>query len=621
MYGLNGRILEVDLSSEKVRERKIPLMTYRLFIGGRGLAAYILWRELGEKWETIDPLSPENLLLVMTGPLTGYYPGIKLIVSGKSPQTNGVVGSAVSTEVAVELKAAGYDGIIIRGMSRDPVYLYVENDRVEIRDASKLWGTRGSEFLEKIKRELESDTRNGLEPTPPALYIGPAGENKVRTAAVMSKLAHASGYGGYGAVMGSKKLKAIVVKGSNPLPRTANPSRLEELRKTVIEKISGQQRFRQWGTTQGIWSTAYNTSSEPVRNWQEEWHDEKRLSHLVFEQEFWVKNPWADWGCPLACMKISRALLGGKAYLTDGPDYEMGAYLGPNLGIFDPKQIVVLSSMADELGLCGIQTGNVMGFAFELYQRGILSREEVGYELKWGDFEAAKRLLEDIAYRRGIGELLAEGTLRAALRITEEKKVDTLRYAVQVKGIGVGAHGVRSKKDYPQPIAYAASVQGGDHTSVAGLPKKSRESESWKAFLDSGVVCMFTSFAADEKTIIEYLNTVTGWNVTVDELYDEIGPRILSIQRILLLLGGPDIYWNPRVHDDNPPRFYEPLPTGPYKGSAITREEVREKLLEYYKELGWDENGIPLDETLDKLKIGEAKRLTRKIRSRLEKTQ
>ncbi len=618
LYGVNGKVLEVDLSAEKTREVELSPTIYRRFIGGRGLATYILWKRLGDKWEKIDPLGPENLLIIMTGPLTGYYPGIKVIVSGKSPQTNGVVGSAVSSEVAVELKAAGYDGIIVKGVSRDPVYLYVENDRVEIRDASKLWGKKGSELLEEARRELTSDEKKGLKPTPPILYIGPAGENMVRTAAVMSKLAHAAGYGGYGAVMGSKKLKAIVVRGTKPLPRAAEPGKLEVLWRQIVKKNSEQYRFRQWGTTQGIWSTAYNTSSEPVRNWQEEWHDNRGLSHLVFEHKYWIKNPWADWGCPLACMKISRTIVNGETYLTDGPDYEMGAYLGPNLGIFNPEHIVALSSMADELGLCGIQTGNVMGFAFELYERGILSKEDIGYELKWGDFEAARRLLEDIAYRKGIGDLLAEGTLRAALKINELKKTNTLRYAVQVKGIGVGAHGVRSGKDYPQPIAYAASVQGGDHTSVAGLPKKSKESETWKAFLDSGVVCMFTSFAVDEKTLLEYLNTITGWRVTVDELYDEIGPRILSLQRILLLLGGPDVYWDPRIHDDNPPRFYEPLPSGPYKGSKTDRELVREKLREYYREMGWDEYGIPLNDTLKKLGLHEAIPLVEKIRSRIE---
>ena len=617
MYGIHGKYLEIDLSSERSREVKLPLRIFRMFIGGRGLATYILWKELGSKWEKVDPLGPENLLIVMTGPMTGYYPGIKLTISGKSPQSNGVVGSAISSEVAVELKAAGYDGIVIRGTAKDPVYIYIEDDKVEIRSAEKLWGRRGLEFLKALKDELRSEPRWGLEPPPPALYIGPAGENKVRTAAVMSKLAHAAGYGGYGAVMGSKKLKAIVVKGNGPLPRAAKPDKLEELKNNVMEKILKQKGFRQWGTTQGIWSVGYVTSSEPIKNWQEEWHDKLEVSHIVFEESYWIKNPWADWGCPLACMKVSRAVIGDKEYFTDGPDYEMGAYLGPNLGIFNAKEIVALSALADELGLCGIQTGNVMAFAIELFERGILTVDDVGYELRWGDFNCARKLIEDIAYRRGIGDLLAEGTYRAALKIKELKGVDVLRYAVQVKGIAVGAHGIRSKKDYPQPIAYAASVQGGDHTSVAGLPKNSRESEAWRVFFDSAVVCSFTGFAADEKTMVEYLNAVTGWTITLEELYNEIGPRILSLQRILLLLGGPDVYWDPRVHDDNPPRFYEPLPTGPHKGSTIQREEVVKKLREYYAELGWDEYGIPREDTLKKLGLTDAIPLVNKIKSRL----
>lgn len=617
MHGVHGKYLEIDLSSGRSREVKLPLKIFRMFIGGRGLATYILWKELGSKWEKIDPLGPENLLIIMTGPMTGYYPGIKLTISGKSPQSNGVIGSTVSSEVAVELKAAGYDGIVIRGAAKDPVYIYVEDDKVEIRSAEKLWGKRGLELLEALRSELHSESKWGLEPPPPALYIGPAGENKVRTATVMSKLAHAAGYGGYGAVMGSKKLKAIVVKGSGPLPRVAEPDKLEDLKNNVVEKILKQKGFRQWGTTQGIWSVGYVTSSEPVRNWQEEWHDKLEVSHIVFEEGYWIKNPWADWGCPLACMKISRAVVGSKEYFTDGPDYEMGAYLGPNLGIFNVKEIVALSALADELGLCGIQTGNVIAFAIELFERGILTVDDIGYELRWGDFNCAKKLIEDIAYRRGIGDLLAEGTYRAAVKIKELKRVDVLKYAVQVKGVAIGAHGIRSKKDYPQPIAYAASVQGGDHTSVAGLPKNSRESEVWKVFFDSAVVCMFTGFAVDENTIIEYLNTITGWTITQEELYNEIGPRILSLQRILLLLGGPDVYWDPRVHDDNPPRFYEPLPTGPYKGSTIQKEEVVKKLREYYAELGWDEYGIPREDTLKKLGLTDTIPLVNKIKSRL----
>ncbi|MEM4543163.1 MAG: aldehyde ferredoxin oxidoreductase C-terminal domain-containing protein [Sulfolobales archaeon] len=610
LFGSWGRLLRVDLSTGRVSTEEIHPMTYRMYVGGRGLATYLLWRELGRKWRDIDPLGPENILTVLTGPLTGYYPGIKLVVSGKSPQSGGVVGSAVSSHVAYAIKAAGYDGIVVSGASRDPVYLYVKDDSVEIRDASKLWGLRGLELVRALRDDVGRDL--------PSLYIGPAGENLVRTAAVMARWFHAAGYGGYGAVMGSKRLKAIVVEGSGPLPPVANRDDFAKLRYEVIDKVAARTTFRRWGTTSGLWRVGYETSSEPIRNWQEEWHNREEFSHAPIERKHWVKNPWADWGCPLACMKVSRAVVDGVIYLTDGPDYEMGAYLGSNLGLFEVDKVIALSAIADDLGLCGIQVGNVVGFAVELFERGMLTEDDVGYTLRWGDFKSLKKLLEDIAYRRGFGAVLAEGVYRSAVEIAKRKGLpveDVLKYAVQVKGIGVGAHGIRSRKDYPQPIAYAASVQGGDHTSVAGLPANSEESEVWSAFLDSAVICMFTS--VEEDTVLKFLNAVTGWSVTKDELYGTIGPRILSLQRILLLLGGPDVRWDPRKHDDNPPRFYEPLPTGPYAGSLVPREEVSKNLVEYYRQLGWDDLGIPTEETLRKLGLYDAVDVVRALRREL----
>jgi len=610
LFGSWGRLLRVDLSTGRVSTEEIHPMTYRMYVGGRGLATYLLWRELGRKWRDVDPLGPENILTVLTGPLTGYYPGIKLVVSGKSPQSGGVVGSAVSSHVAYAIKAAGYDGIVVSGASRDPVYLYVKDDSVEVRDASKLWGLRGLELVRALRDDVGRDL--------PSLYIGPAGENLVRTAAVMARWFHAAGYGGYGAVMGSKRLKAIVVEGSGPLPPVANRDDFAKLRYEVIDKVAARTTFRRWGTTSGLWRVGYETSSEPIRNWQEEWHNREEFSHAPIERKHWVKNPWADWGCPLACMKVSRAVVDGVIYLTDGPDYEMGAYLGSNLGLFEVDKVIALSAIADDLGLCGIQVGNVVGFAVELFERGMLTEDDVGYTLRWGDFKSLKKLLEDIAYRRGFGAVLAEGVYRSAVEIAKRKGLpveDVLKYAVQVKGIGVGAHGIRSRKDYPQPIAYAASVQGGDHTSVAGLPANSEESEVWSVFLDSAVICMFTS--VEEDTVLKFLNAVTGWSVTKDELYGTIGPRILSLQRILLLLGGPDVRWDPRKHDDNPPRFYEPLPTGPYAGSLVPREEVSKNLVEYYRQLGWDDLGIPTEETLRKLGLYDAVDVVRALRREL----
>lgn len=605
MKGVWKHILEVDLSTGKHRVLELDEKVYEMFIGGRGFATYYLAKNYGEKWRELDPLSPENPLIVATGPLTGYYPGIKMVISGKSPQSCGVVGSAISSEVAVELKASGYDAIVVKGASEQPVYLYIEDGKAEVRDARDLWGLTGRVLVEKLAEISRKE--HGLERPPAAIYIGPAGENRVRTAVVMSKLAHAAGYGGYGAVMGAKKLKAILVKGHGKLPEVADPAKLAELWKKAVSVLADRlKRFRQWGTTFGNWYHGYHTSSTPVKNWQEEWHDKKEFSPAGFEERVWVKNPWADFGCPVGCMKVSRVRLGGRVYLTDGPDYEMAAYLGANLGVFKPEDATRLSAVADDLGLCGIQTGNAAGFAVELYERGVLTREDVGYELKWGDADALEKLLNDIAYRRGFGSILAEGTYRAALAVSKLKGVDALKYAVQVKGIAVGAHGIRSGKDYPQSIAYAGSVQGGDHTSVAGLPAKSTESELWFAFLDSAVVCMFLDLG--EQVLADYLAAVSGWDKGVEGIY-EASARIVTLQRLLLLIGGPDVKWVPEVHDDNPEKFYEPLPTGPYRGQSASREVVKEKLKQYYRELGWDERGVPTLETMKELGLGEFKKL------------
>lgn len=603
--GYNGILLEVDLGREKWRAVELEEEVLEKYIGGRGLAAYLLWRELGGRWERVDPLGPENLLLFLTGPLTGYYPGSKLCISGKSPQTNGIVGSAISTEAAIELRAAGYDGIAIKGTSRDPVYLLVDGDKVEIRGASELWGLGGRETLLKLKKEVRkelSGRRAGIPRDPGVLYIGPAGENKVRTAVVMAKWTHAAGYGGYGAVMGAKRLKAVVVKGYGPMPPPKDPDKAVELLKTSWEILTEDRTALSfWGTAAGAYSCAYKRSAEPVRNWQEEWHDARQLGPQTFEC-YWIKRYWGDYGCPTTCMKISVIRRGEfRGAVTDAPDYEMQAYLGPNLGVFDPEGCIYLSYLADELGLCGINTGNVLGFAAELYERGILTREELGVDLRWGDARAFAILMEKIARREGIGDLLAEGTTRAAIELSKKKGVDLSRYVVQVKGAGVGAHGIRSGADYTQPISYACSTQGGDHTSPALLPATSALGELAATFHDSAVICSFNVPWGREELPFEFLRAITGWDLDIERWTREHGRRILTIQRVALLIGGPDLYWDPRVHDDNPPRFYEPLPTGPFAGKRVDRAQFAEEKREYYERLGWDEHGLPTRETLREL--------------------
>jgi aldehyde:ferredoxin oxidoreductase len=227
-----------------------------------------------------------------------------------------------------------------------------------------------------------------------------------------------------------------------------------------------------------------------------------------------------------------------------------------------------------------------------------------GIELKWGNAEAFARLAKKIAFREGIGDLLAEGTYRAALKIGKMKGKDVLQYAVQSKGIGIGAHGIRSGKDFSTEIGYACSVQCGDHTSMTGLPFKGPESEVWEAFNDSAVICNFSGGWALRRNLkFDFYHAVTGLNLTREDWARSGGMKTLQIQRALLIIGGPDLNWNPKIHDDNPSRFYEPLPSGPYKGKAADRTSVKESVQKYYEQAGWDKNGVPKSETLKRLKL------------------
>jgi aldehyde:ferredoxin oxidoreductase len=621
ILGYAGKFLEVNLSTGKIKEASFDDDVLKDYVGGRGLAAKILWDKLGNRWQKIDPLGPENVLLFLTGPLTGYFPGGRTCVSGKSPQCNGVVGSTVAGEFGVELRCAGYDGIIVTGEARKPVYLFIKDSNVEIRSAEHIWGKDAKQTVKILTKECRELLRKrfplyGEWKEPALLYIGQAGENKVRTAVVAAKWTHAAGYGGYGAVMGSKKLKAIAVKGTGPLPPVANIEKIKRLIQIVNDNAYDNELWRRWGTGGGGYEFGAKTSSEPVRNWQEEWHDEKSYGVDQFENKLWIKQSWSDFGCPTCCMKIAMVKNGKfKGAITDNPDYEMQAYLGTNLGIFVPEENVYLSTLADDLGLCGIQTGNVMGFAAELFQRGILSKEDLdGIELRWGDAEAFAKLIKKIAFREGIGDLLAEGTYRAALKIGEMKNVDVLQYAVQAKGIGIGAHGIRSGQDFPEIVSYVCGVQGGDHTSLTGLPLNSGGSELGEILNDSGVFCNFNSFGLPRNLKFEFYTAVTGLKLTRKEWSRNQGLKILQLQRAELLLGGPDHVWDPKIHDVNPPRFYEPLPSGPYKGKKADKSRVEDYKKRYYRAAGWDRNGIPKAETLRKLGMEDVDKALEKLR-------
>ncbi|HEX68837.1 MAG TPA: hypothetical protein ENG10_00890, partial [Candidatus Bathyarchaeota archaeon] len=334
MRGYAEKFLEIDLSAKNIKEIKFPEEILRSYIGGRGLATKILWDRLGRKWETIDPFSPENILLVLTGPLTGYFPGTKVCISGKSPQSNGVIGSTLAGEFGIDLKCAGYDGLIITGKAEKPSYIFICDEQVEIKDATPIWGKKARETLQfLVKKSIENIKKikpnYGEVKEPSILYIGPAGENKTRVAAVVAKYAHGAGYGGYGGVMGSKNLKAIIAKGFGPLPEAHNKEKVIELFNKISRKnFKEMEKFRRWGTGKAGYEVGAKTSAEPVRNWQEEWHDEKSFKGEEFDK-YWIKKYWGDFGCPVTCLKLAVLKNGNfKGAICDNPDYELEAYLG-----------------------------------------------------------------------------------------------------------------------------------------------------------------------------------------------------------------------------------------------------------------------------------------------------
>lgn len=618
--GYAGEFLEIDLTDGKIRETKFTDEVLRDYIGGRGLAAKILWERLGRRWETVDPLGPENILLVLTGPLTGYYPGTKVCVSGKSPQSNGVIGSTIAGEFGVDLKCAGYDGLIITGKAEKPCYISVCDNQVEIGDASPIWGKRARQTLRFLVKKLNDEIkalrpRYGQAKEPSILYIGPAGEKKTRVAAVVSKYGHAAGYGGYGGVMGSKNLKAIAAKGFGPLPDVDDEKRTLNFIQKFSEYCFEMEWFRRWGTGGGGYTFGAESSSEPVRNWQREWHHEKSYKREEFDK-YWVKKNWGDFGCPMTCLKLAVLKTGRyRGAICDNPDYELQAYLGANLGIFTPEQNIYLSYLNNELGLCGIQGGAVLGFAAELYEKGILTKGDLdGIELEWSNVKGFLTLAEKIAFRRGIGDILAEGVYRAALKLGKMKGVDLLKYAVHEKGVAIGAHGIRSGRDFiVKNISYACSVQAGDHTSPASLPRGHEHGELSSIMPDSAVYCFFAAFGPEDKEIFDFYGAVTGWRLTTKGWYEKKALRILQLQRTMLLLGGPDVTWKPKLDDDNPPKFWEPLPSGPYKGKALRRKVFEKARLEYYKAVGWNENGVPESETLKKLDLAGVEAKLREV--------
>ncbi|ASJ01702.1 tungsten-containing formaldehyde ferredoxin oxidoreductase [Thermococcus gorgonarius] len=605
MKGWWGRILRVDLTNNKVWVQEYPEEVAKKFIGGRGLAAWILWNEA----KNVDPLGPDNKLVFASGPFNGLPTpsGGKMVVAAKSPLTGGYGDGNLGTMATVHLRKAGYDAIVVEGQAKKPVYLYIEDDNVSILSAEGLWGKGTFE----TERELKKIHGKNVG----VLSIGPAGENLVRYAVVMSQEGRAAGRPGMGAVMGSKKLKAVVIKGTKEIP-VADREKLRELSQEAYNAILNSPAYPFWkrqGTMAAVEWTNEN-SALPTRNFQDGSFEFARSIDGYTMEGMKVKQR----GCPYCNMPCGNVVLDAEGQESE-LDYENVALLGSNLGIGKLNEVSVLNRIADDMGMDTISLGGAIAFIMEAKEKGLIKDDAAP---EFGDFKKAKQLALDIAYRRGeLGNFAAEGVMRMAQKLGDDS------FAMHVKGLEVSGYNCYI---YPaMALAYGTSSIGAHHKEAwviaweigtAPIEGEHAKKVEYKITYDpekaakvielqrlrGGLFEMLTACRLPWVEIglsLDYypklLEAITGVKYTWDDLYTA-ADRVYALIRAYWVreFGGK---WD--RHMDYPPKrwFTEGLKSGPYKGQHLDREKYDGLLSEYYRMRGWDERGIPKKETLKKL--------------------
>jgi aldehyde:ferredoxin oxidoreductase len=584
--GLWGKILDVDLSTGAIKAREFDEALARQFIGGTGLATYFMYKEIPKGG---NPLGPENLLIFAPGPLSGTQcPGSsRLSVNFKSPISGMFGNSFVGGSMGHEIKWAGWDMIIVRGKSPKPVYLSVKNDQVELKPADAVWGKDTFETEELLKHAVG-------DPYAKVITIGPAGEHLVSVACIIHERFKAAGRGGGGAVMGSKNLKAIVVRGTKAVP-VADKDAFKKIAAEAVNVCAANDRapgFRAYGTAASLEQNNFYTGSLVARNYQSSWFaDMPRIGGAEAARTFWQRHV-ACTGCQVHCMKLGviRNSKKFEGLIAEGPEYESGVMQGSNLGIRDFDGMMHLIEKCDALGLDNIGAGNVIGFAAELVQRGLLKPEDLdGVNPKWGDYDAFSKLLDAIAYKKGkAGELLSRGVYEMAQKVGNNAK----KYAVMAKKQGFAAHDPRGNNG--MIYAYALGPRGGAHTD-GGSP----QDIVGRTLISNMCVCYFVPPTWRERSyslLLEMLNPLCGWNLTLDEAMT-VAKRTLTLQRAYSHREGGIS----RKDDILPERMMkESLPEGPKKGAVVTAEMLKKIQDEYYTALGWNDNGLPTPEVLKK---------------------
>ncbi len=602
MYGYHGKIARINLSTGKISVENIDENFAKKWLGTRGFGIHTLLKEIDPK---VDPLSEENKIIYSTGPLTGTAAptGGRYMVITKSPLTGYIAMANSGGFFGAELKFAGWDYLIVEGKSENPVYISIKDDDIEIKDASHIWGKKVSE-TEKILLEEFGDKHAQIA------SIGPAGENLVKFSAIMNNGHRAAARGGVGAVMGSKKLKAIIVRGHNKTPLADRQKFIsvvkEKINKLKNDPVAGSG-LPKYGTAVLV-NIINQNGLYPTRNFRTgvfEYAEEQSGEAMAAK---YLKRNKPCYACPIGCGRVNVISSVGE---TEGPEYESLWALGAHLGINDLGSIIEANHICDEMGLDTISTGGTLATAMELYDKGILKQEDLGDapQFRFGNTEVIHYYIEKIAKREGFGAKLAEGGYRLA---------ESYGYTDAFMGVKkqeLPAYDPRGAEGHG--LGYATDNRGGDHIKaymispeILGYPVKmdphdiSDEKvkmlilfQNLTALIDAAGLCIFTTFGLGADDYRDMLNAALGWDLSTED-YLKIGERIWNAERLFNLKAGLTT-----EEDTLPKRLTEePMPEGPNKGHVV---HLKEMLPRYYALRGWNARGEITKEKIKELGLEE----------------
>jgi aldehyde:ferredoxin oxidoreductase len=612
MNGWVGKILRVDLTRQKASVEPLDEAIAQKYIGGRGLGIHYLINEIDP---AIDPLSKENKLIMATGPLTGtgtLAAGRYMVVT-KAPLTGAIANSNSGGMFPAELKFAGYDMIIFEGKAPKPVYLWIHNDEVEIRPADTLWGLSTHDTTDAIVNATHPETKVSC--------IGPGGENLVKYACIINDKGRAAGRSGVGAVMGSKNLKAVAVRGTKGVT-VADPMGFRDAILAAQKEFKDpymSQTLAKYGTADVV-EFSNEVGLLPTRNSQfGTFEHASRISGALLAEKYnlrGARKTKACFSCPLACGRVTRVADGEFKGQGEGPEYEtMGAF-GSCCGVDNLEAVIKANYICNEMGLDTITAGATIACAMEMFEKGILSEEEIGMKLNFGDARAMVKLVEQAAKREGFGDVLAEGSYRMA------EKYGHPELSMSSKKQEFPSYDPRGGQGFA--LAYATSNRGGCHIrqevhcleffgvallgiietggaidrfSTEGKPEVVKKIQDYYCMIDSSGICNFIIIGSpDPNVFIKLIETGTGIEFGGLDGFLKTGERIFNLEKLFNLRAGLT------AEDDTLPTrmLEEPMPEGPGKGHVV---HLADMLPEYYSVRGWSAEGIPSDDKLSELGI------------------